>query len=373
MPERTEKILVRGVNWLGDAVMTTPALQRLREARPHARITLLTPEKLAGLWEEQPFLDEVMTFSASENVWQVIWRLRREKFTESVAFPNSIRSALELCLAKIPRRVGLARPGRCLLLTQTLPPRPGAIPMRKRSAREIRLLLARNAPPAIIPPAAHHIHDYLYLTKELGASAEPLPPRIFITGEQAGRLCPRLRVETAPAERPWFGLNPGAEYGPAKRWPLKKFAAAAVLLQKQTNCRWLIFGGQNDFDLAEKLTTEIRFSGTSPDGVLNLAGKTTLRELAAALKLCKLLLTNDSGPMHLASAVGTPVVVPFGSTSPELTGPGPGPGIRIVRRPPPCAPCFRRECPIDLRCLAGISAAQVVEAAREILQAKSSA
>ena len=147
---------------------------------------------------------------------------------------------------------------------------------------------------------------------------------------------------------------------------MDRFAAAAVAIQKQTNCRWLIFGGAGDLASAEKVTTEIRYAG-GPDGVLNLAGKTSLRQLAAALKLCRLLLTNDTGPMHLAAAVGTPLIVPFGSTSPELTGPGFSQLVQIVRAPAPCAPCFRRECPIDLRCLNGIETAQVVEAAQRIL------
>jgi heptosyltransferase-2 len=367
MPDPTERILVRGLNWLGDAVMSTPALQRLRQARPSAHITLLSPEKLAGLWQDQPFLDEVLTFSASESIWQVIWRLHKGNFSEAVAFPNSIRSALELCLAGIPRRIGFARPWRGLFLTQMLPPRPDAVPMRKRSVPEIRRLIAQGAPAAALPPAAHHVHDYLYLTAALGASPEPLPPRIFMSDEQAVQLCQRLRLEIAPAGRPWFGLNPGAEYGPAKRWPAKRFAAAAVILQKQTHCRWLVFGGAGDLDLAEKVTTEIRYGGSGPDGVLNLAGKTNLRELAAALKFCRLLLTNDSGPMHLAAAVGTPVIVPFGSTSPELTGPIFSPTAQVVRASVPCAPCFRRECPIDLRCLNEITIAQVIEAAHRIL------
>ena len=106
MPEPSEKILVRGLNWLGDAVMSTAALQRLRQARPNAHITLLTPEKLAGLWQDQPFLDEALTFAESESIWSVIFRIRDKNFTEAVTFPNSVRSALELCLAGIPRRVG---------------------------------------------------------------------------------------------------------------------------------------------------------------------------------------------------------------------------------------------------------------------------
>jgi heptosyltransferase-2 len=119
--------------------------------------------------------------------------------------------------------------------------------------------------------------------------------------------------------------------------------------------------------LAEKITTEIRYAAREADGAINLAGKTSLSELAGALKICRLLLTNDTGPMHLAAAVGTPVIVPFGSTSPELTGPSFSPNAQILRNPVPCAPCFRRECPIDLRCLTSIEINQVVEAALRIL------
>jgi len=358
MPAPPEKILVRGLNWLGDAIMSTPALQRLREARPSARLTLLSPEKLASLWEDQPFLDHVLTFSKSDRLWNVSRKLRAAKFSASVAFPNSLRSALELWLAGIPQRIGLARSGRGLFLTRPLPPRPAAMPMRKRSDGEVRQLIARGAMPAAsLPPAAHHVHDYLYLTSALGASPEPLPPRIFISDAQSNQICQQLGL-ARDDRRPWFGLNPGAEYGPAKRWPAERFAAAAIALQKQTQCRWLIFGGPGDVALAEKIAGEI----ASPD-TINLSGKTTLRQLTAALKICRLVLTNDTGPMHLASAVGTPVIVPFGSTSPELTGPIFTSNAQILRNPVPCAPCFRRECPIDLRCLTGILANQVVEAA----------
>lgn len=361
MPASPEKILVRGLNWLGDAVMSTPALQRLRQARPAARITLLTPEKLAGLWQDQPYLDEVITFSATDSVWQVARRLRREKFSDAVAFPNSIRSALELWLAGIPRRVGVTRPGHGIFLNRAVPPRIG-MRMRKRSVAEIRQLIASGAVTPRPPSAAHHIHNYLYLTSALGASPEPLPPRIFVNDGQVDKACQKFGLEICGKDQPLFSLNPGAEYGPAKRWPAERFAASAVALQKQTHCRWLIFGGAGDVSTAEKIAAKI-------PGALNLAGKTTLPELAALLKLCRLLLTNDTGPMHLAAAVGTPVVAVFGSTSPELTAPLNSSTTQIVRVPVPCAPCFRRECPIDLRCLTGIETAQVIAAAQQVLRA----
>jgi heptosyltransferase-2 len=356
----TENILVRSVNWLGDAVMTTPALMRLRQARPGARITLLSPEKLAGLWERQPFVDELLTFSGSENIWQVGRRLREKKFTVGLAFPNSIRSALELRLAGIPRRVGVACAGRSLFLTDAVPRSAGEVVMRKFSVAEIRWRIKAGVAPANYPVTAHHVHHYLRLAAALGASPEIMPPRIDVSEDAMDAARGKFGLARAKG-RPWFGLNPGAEYGSAKRWPAERFVAAARDLRDKTQCRWVILGGAGDRALAETITSDLaRAIGEPP---LNLAGATSLRELAAVLKICDLVLTNDSGPMHLASAVGAPVTAIFGSTAPELTGPVFSERAQVVRRRTPCAPCFRRECPIDLRCLRGIETEQAVAAA----------
>jgi heptosyltransferase-2 len=166
---------------------------------------------------------------------------------------------------------------------------------------------------------------------------------------------------------PCFGLNAGAEYGPAKRWPERRFIEAAVDIQRRMRCRWLVFGVGAEKELAARIAAGIR-QAASPEQrdscVLDLAGGTSLGELCAALKLCRVLLTNDSGPMHVAAAAGTPVVVPFGSTSPELTGPGlPGDERhQLLQAGVPCAPCFLRECPIDFRCMTGITVESVVSA-----------
>ncbi|HWD21225.1 MAG TPA: lipopolysaccharide heptosyltransferase II [Verrucomicrobiae bacterium] len=355
----TEKILVRGVNWLGDAVMTLPALQRLREARPAARITLLTPQKLAGLWEGQPMIDNVLTLAPGECPWHLRSRLRPEHFDIGVAFPNSFRAALELWLAGIPRRFGASHGLRNLLLTDVAPPRAGFVKMRRRSDREVRQAVANGVPPVTYPASAHHIHHYLQLTSRLGASAVPLPPQWRVTDEQVRQALAKFQLPEAASNRPYFGLNPGAEYGPAKRWPAERFVEAAQKLQAARPGRWLIFGGAGDAALAASVAADL--------DAVNLAGKTTLPELASLLKACQVLLTNDTGPMHLAAAVGVPVVVPFGSTSPELTGPIFSPDAKVLRKSPPCAPCFRRECPIDLRCLTAIQADDVARAALECL------
>jgi heptosyltransferase-2 len=365
MPATPESILVRGLNWLGDAVMCAPALWRLRQARPAARLTLLTPEKLAGLWERQPFLDEVLAFSSAESLFQVSRRLREKKFTAALAFPNSARSALELWLARIPIRIGAARAGRTFLLTQAIRPLPGAIRMRKRSAREIARRIQSGGGGTLFPAAAHHVHHYLQLAAALGASPEPLPPRLEVGEAEMEEVREKFGLARV-AGRPWFGLVPGAEYGPAKRWPPERFAGAALALREKTRCRWAVFGTGAERALAESIVAGIARGAGEP--ALNLAGQTSLRQLAAALKICDLVLTNDTGPMHLAAAVGAPVTVIFGSTSPELTGPLFSAQAQVVRGHAPCAPCFRRQCPIDLRCLRQIEVEQVVAAALQCIR-----
>ena len=211
--------------------------------------------------------------------------------------------------------------------------------------------------------SAHQIHEYLHLAARLGANPELLAPQLFVTPEEIQPVKKKFALEKI--DGPIFGLNPGAEYGPAKRWPVEKFIAAAKEIQQRTNCTWILFGGKGDLQLSERIESEIQ---NSKFKIQNFCGQTSLRELMALLKLCRVLLTNDTGPMHVAAALGTPVVVPFGSTSPELTGPGlPGdPHHRLLKSDAPCSPCFLRECPIDFRCMNGISVERVVEAVQSL-------
>ena len=360
--------------------MTTPALMRLREKFPDAHITLLTPEKLRDLWLAHPAVNEIISIAPGESVFSVGRKLRAGNFDLALVLPNSPRSALEVRLAGILQRIGYARPWRNWFLTDAVPARAEAVKMQKRSAGEIKRLVAANERSAGVSPAsenkfaggtpalplsAHQTHEYLHLVAALGANPEPLVPQLNVTPEEIEAVKKKFGLNEI--ERPLFGLNPGAEYGPAKRWPVEKFIAAAREIQNRTNCTWLIFGGKADAAsqrAADILSAERNFRQDAGSMFLNLAGKTSLRELMALLKLCRVLLTNDSGPMHVAAALGTPVVVPFGSTSPELTGPGlPGdPRHRLLKSDAPCAPCFLRECPIDFRCLNSISVERVVEA-----------
>jgi heptosyltransferase-2 len=389
------RILVRGVNWLGDAVMTTPALLRLREHFPEALIALLTPEKLRGLWLHHPAIDEIITFKQAEGALRVarkiqvvMWPdaegkrtiaasarraasainpLQRGAFDLALILPNSPRSALETWLARIPKRVGYARPWRNFFLTTAVPSRPDAGHMRKRSVSEIKRLVstagANEGSRFKVQDSGHQIYDYLQLVAALGANPEPLPTQLVVTPGEIKAVAQKFNLTTQfTNNRPIFGLNPGAEYGPAKRWPPDRFIATAREIQKRTKCLWLILGGKSDVVLANEISSAI--GGGLQTAATSLAGQTSLRELCAVIKLCRVLLTNDTGPMHIAAALGTPVVVPFGSTSPELTGPILLPGTRhqLIKSDAPCSPCFLRECPIDFRCMNGISVQRVVEA-----------
>jgi len=366
------RILVRGVNWLGDAVMTTPALQRLREFFPKAHIALLTHEKLAELWLRFPAIDEVLTFNTGESPWSIGQRLRSSNFSLGVIFPNSPRSALEVWRAKIPERVGYARPWRNWLLTRAVC--VTHTDMRKRTTREIRNLISAPSPSSVSGPLTrskedsshrlHHTQVYLALVGALGANSQPLSPLLEVGDDELRKVQTRWLSDSTPSL--WLGMNPSAAYGPAKRWPAENFAATIREISTRVkDCRWIAFGGPEDMGLCEEIAV------CAGGNVVNVAGKTTLRELMALLKLCRVLLTNDSGPMHVAAALGTRVVVPFGSTSPELTGPGlPGDSRHVLLNANvPCSPCFRRTCPIDLRCMTQIGVGQVSEAILQALSA----
>ena len=361
---------MRGVNWLGDAVMSTPALLRLREGFPQAHIALLSHEKLADLWLHHPAINEVIPFTTGEGVFAIGRKLRAANFDLALVLPNSPRSALEVWAARIRRRIGYRRSWRNWFLTDLVADHAGAVLMHKRSPAEVRRLVAGGDMKSIthhasrIAPAAHHLHQYLHLTAALGANPAPLPPMLHVTDSEVAAT--KKKFELAP-EVTWLALNPGAEYGPAKRWPAERFITVAQEIQGRTNCRWLVLGGKGDVELAGSIASKL-------SGSVNLAGRTSLRELCAVLKLSRVLLTNDTGPMHVGAALGTPVVALFGSTSPELTGPGlPGEqSSGIVKGDAPCAPCFLRECPVDFRCMNGMTVERVVDAVQRALGERAS-
>lgn len=347
------RLLVRGVNWLGDAVMTTPALMRLRELWPAAEITLLTHSKLADLWTGHPAVDQVIAFEKGESALAVARRIQKGQFDAALVLPNSFRSAFEVWLARVPVRAGYGGNIRGFLMTHVVP-RAARPHMRKRGVREVKRLIQTQPekPRDTFPPGSHHVFDYLDLAAALGAKREVSKPNICVREDEKFAFRQKWGLG-----RKVFGLNPGAEYGPAKRWPVDRFIEVARAANGP-GIQWLIFGGAGDSSLASQVESEL----ARDCQVVNLAGKTSLRELCVALACCEAVVTNDTGPMHVAAAVGARVIAPFGSTSPELTGPGnPGEvGPNLITGNAPCAPCFLRECPVDFRCMRGIDVERVV-------------
>ena len=376
-------ILVRGVNWLGDAVMTTPALARLRERFPSAHVTLLSHRKLAELWEGQPLFDEVMIFESGDSLGRTARRLKERTFDLAVVLPNSPRAALEAWLARIPVRVGRSTSWRRAFLTHPVNLSSSDFAMPKRTRREVlRILSASGSAPsdreklsssnpaqalgnasasAVLGAKRHHVHQYLEVVQALGGRAEATPPKLTVSTAEETAVAEKFGLSSAVQ---WIGVNAGAEYGPAKRWPLESFARTIAMILGQSDHGILLLGGSADANAAATIAQEASIQATEAGRIKNLAGKTSLKELCAVLRRCSVVLTNDTGPMHVAAAVGTPLVAIFGSTEPAMTGPGlPGsPRVRILRNPTPCAPCFLRDCPIDLRCLTGIDASDVARA-----------
>lgn len=315
------RILIRGSNWLGDAIMSVPAVRAIKRGRIDAHITILTPAKLADVWRSVPEVDEVMTIAPGEGILAVSKRLRWT-FDVAIVFPNSLRTALEVWLAEIPRRVGYPGHSRRRLINQVYAP-------KKKKKKDLQ-------------PPRHQVHHYLALAEFVGAKID-------------GVIAPPIQRPREKDARPIIGLCPGAEYGPAKRWLPERYAEVVRIVHEMTGAEWKVVGVAKDRPIADAITS----AAAVP--VTDLVGKTTLTELMDHLRSFDLLLTNDTGTMHLAAFLGVPTVSIFGSTEPVLTGPL-GPNHRILRHHVDCSPCFLRECPLDFRCMRSIGVTEVVEA-----------
>ena len=319
------RILIRSSNWLGDAVMSVPTVRAIKNGRPDAQVTVASPAKIAPMWKLVPEVDTIIPLP-NDSLLPVVSLLKRHRnFDVAILFPNSLRVALESWLSGIPRRVGYRGHWRRLLLNQTMrePRKPG--------------------------PPEHHLLRFLRIARECGAetpNAQPLP--------QTSNIKPQTSK---------LGLCPGAEYGPAKRWLPERFAEVAAKVSAQSSAQWILFGTKNDMAIGDQIATAIG------DHCVNRIGHTTLDQLIDELRECRLVLTNDTGTMHLAALLGVPVVAIFGSTEPRLTGPL-GDGHIILRHHVECSPCFLRECPIDFRCMKAVRSQEVADAVLSILGEK---
>jgi heptosyltransferase-2 len=322
-----ERLLVRAPNWIGDVVLSLGALRDLRRNFPDSRIEVLGRPWVADVYRMVKEVDAVReSLGFREDVGSA-----RGAFDAAVLLPNSFRSALEVFLARVPERWGYATDGRGVLLT--------------RSAH----------PPALLRGQSQ-VYYYRAMLAAIGL-------RVSARSDLTLR-CPDAwsarGLELLREPSPWVGLNPGAAYGTAKRWIPERFAAVADLLAGSFDVRTVILGGPSERALGE----EIAGLMASPAKVL--AGRTSLSELLGVLSCLSLLVTNDSGPMHLAGALGVRQVAIFGPT--DFTETRPVGEHVLVREPVACSPCMLRECPIDHRCMRRVSADRVFEEARSLLE-----
>jgi len=335
-------ILIRATNWIGDAIMSLPALRAVRRQFPDAEITVLAKPWVSALYDGERSIDQVMTLEGASGTrdWrtkrELIHRLRRGKFDLAILFPNSFESAVLVRLAGVKRIVGYARDGRSLLLSDAIAvPKKGEI-------------------------AVHERFYYLELLRRAGLIPEiPNVPEIRLDGIDELRARGERLFQTLGVKLPVIGVSPGAAYGSAKRWLPERFAESAARLAAETGGTVAVFGSA-----AEKpLCAEVARAANGR----NLAGATELRTFIEMTAACRVFLTNDSGAMHIASALGVPSVTVFGPTDETATGPL-GPAARLVREPVDCAPCLLRECPIDHRCMTRVTADRVIQAARDLLK-----
>lgn len=319
------RILIRSSNWLGDAVMSAEAVTAMKQGRPDARIIILTPAKLADFWKEVEGVDAIISIEPGESVFATAKKIRGMADV-AILFPNSTRTALEIYLAGIPKRVGLRGHFRARLLNQ--------IPKDKK---------IKGSRPQ------HQSLNYLKLARWVGAPE--LPPH------KASYVAP-------PASPFQIGICPGAEYGPAKRWPAERFAETIRLISEKKAAKWTLLGAAKDIPTTDEIVR------LCPNVTIeNAAGKTSLAELIVKLKGLHLLITNDTGTMHLAAYLGVPTISIFGSTEPALTGPV-GPNQYVVRHHVECSPCFLRECPIDFRCMQDVKAEEIASLAVAIAEGR---
>jgi heptosyltransferase-2 len=321
--------------------MSLPALRAIRGRFPQADIAVLAKPWVAALYEGERAIDRVIPLQGASGFhdcsaqWQMARLLRRERFDLGILFPNSFSSAALVYASNVPQRVGYARDGRSLLLTDPVPvPKPGEVPKHERF---YYLEMLRRA----------EILDEL-----------PDVSEIRLDGADEARMRGTALFAARGIAQPVIGVSPGAAYGGAKRWLPERFAQAARTLSERLGCSVAVFGSAAERSLCE----EVSRAAGHPDLAHNLAGVTTLREFIDMTAACRIYLTNDSGAMHIASALGVPTVTVFGPTDEFATGPS-GPHARLVREPVECAPCKLRECPIDHRCMTRVSADRVVDEA----------
>lgn len=341
-------ILVRAPNWIGDAVMGTPALMDLREAYPESKITLWARPTIAELLRGHPGIDEVFIYDHKGKHKGVLGKvaliraLRAQHFGVAILLQNAFEAAFLTFLSGVPERWGYATDGRLLFLSRGIyvPQQEGRV---------------------------HQVEYFQRLIGELTGVQTQRAPNLMVGEEEEQLVDEEFPSLVRGSGHEVIGINPGSVYGTAKRWLPERFANVvdqvienrqrALSPERAVKC--VIVGGPGEEDLGQTVGRHMK----NPSIVLS--GKTTIRQLLVIIKRCSLFLSNDTGPMHIASAFGVPVVAIFGSTDPVHTAPYPN-RSKIVRSSVRCSPCLLRHCPIDHRCMTEVSVEEVYRATLQV-------
>ena len=343
--ESIKRVVVRGTNWVGDAVMTVPALRALRRVLPGAHITLVIRPNTHGIFSEADFIDDVLVYDRKGvlSVFGQVREWKRRRFDLAVLFQNAFEAALIPLLAGVPVRLGYATESRQALLTHPLP-----LPDWRSSK--------------------HEVFYYLYLVTALEqllfnrsdiCESEP-DASISISESRRAEAAELLRACGVSEAESVVAICPGSINSRAKRWPSERFAALADRLIESRR-KVLLIGSKDEIDVSEDVVRRMR------NVPVVLTGKTTLDEITAVLDRADLIVTNDTGPAHIGAALGRPTIVIFGPTNPLTTRPF-APEAEILRHPPDCAPCMLRDCPIDHRCMTAITVDEVFERSHALLK-----
>ena len=340
-----QNIIVRMPNWIGDLVMATPILYDLRKAYPDAKITAMCRSPICELLREDPTIDELFCFSKASGFGRrqerrnIIEKLRKGQYDLGILLTHSFSSAWWFWLGKVQNRIGYECNARKFLLNYSLP-----FPQNIQSQ--------------------HLVVTYKMLLGPLGMAPSDTPPKLYLSSKEKNIARAYLRQQGVPDGALVVGINPGATYGSAKCWLPEKFREVTERCLLDKNVYIVYFGDLATASLVKEICADL------PERVINLSGETSLRELMALISNCDVILTNDSGPMHIADAIGIPIVALFGSTSEVVTGPYRS--GTIIHKHVECSPCYQRTCPIDFRCMKRIEADEVFEAINKALSVKHS-
>ncbi len=343
------KIYVRVPNWVGDAVMAIPALEALRRVRPDAEIVLCSRPLVTDMLRSQHFANRTLEYAdhARHQGWfgreRFIRELRQERFDVAILLQNAFEAAWVAWRARIPARIGYARDGRSLMLSQAIrQPKAGEIPR-------------------------HESHYYLELLRRAGwiEPESAFKPTFLHVETAAHDAAEEILLRAGARSGAWrCAIAPGASYGDAKCWAPERFAAVADRLISECDADVILFGSPAEQEISTRI-------GAGMKGrAISLVGKTSVGELPALLSACSVFVGNDSGAMHVAAAVGLPVVGIFGPTDPAGTAPR-TPDFTLIRQPVSCSPCFLRTCPIDHRCMERIDVDSVFRAVQGALPSAS--